>query len=305
MTNFKTILATALLAGFQSATADIHQIPLPMDLPTVVQGSTQFDSSTHLYKYSYTVQNPSSNDRGVWLIMLQLQPGVDVATDINSPSGWSGDYDETKQKLVWGATQVTVPPGHVDTGSELPGDAIIPPGSQLSGFSFKSFSFPGMGLGITQVYAPLPSADDSDELTGLPYESTLPESNGYRLQVPMPIPDSDWSGNRRPAVDNFLAFANVKDKDTYAGSALVVIRLAAAGETVYPSTLKITLNGQDVTGMFQQNSSYKGLAATFTTTNSALKVGTNTLLTAVDGIVPGTADHVATDHDKVSFTFSP
>lgn len=100
-------------------------------------------------------------------------------------------------------------------------------------------------------------------------------------------------------------FANVRDKATFQGQALIVIRLASAGETVDPATLRVLLNSSDVTGKFTWNSQYNGYAATFETGTSPMQVGTNVLRTSVEGILPGTTDRRATDTDRWAFDFAP
>jgi hypothetical protein len=119
----------------------------------------------------------------------------------------------------------------------------------------------------------------------------------------VPIPDLDWSGNRRPAVDGFLVFANVRDKFTYAGSALVVLRLASAGETVDVASLRVEQNGNDVTGMFAWSDQHRGYAATFAWGSSPIQPGPNVLRTSIQGIVPGATGQRATDTDRLTFDF--
>lgn len=198
--------------------------------------------------------------------------------------------------------------GEDPTGNIPPSDYAVPPGASLAGFSFKSFSPPGAGTAITQSYAPLytpQSAEEFEEVERSPEHSTLAEDNGFRLSTTAPIPDLDGSGNRRPAVDGFLVFANVQNRSTYAGSALVVLRLASAGETVDVSSLSVLLNGNDVTGTFTWSDQYNGYAATFAPGSSPILAGTNVLHTSIEGIVPGTTDRRATDTDRLTFDFAP
>lgn len=302
------LLAALLTAGFLpiSALAKIYVYPERLDYPVQVTVQTSYDPATHFYTYTYTVANPSNNPSGVDYVQIHVEPGVDIITDVRSPNDWASNYKEADGKISWGMGDVGkyIPSDYVDDGhSTPPFGPFIQPGHTLNGFSFKSFSPPGSGQGITQTFAQLPTADDAGELDGLPYVSTLAEDNGYRFTTTVPIPDLDYKGNRRPTIDGFLVFANLKDKDAFQGSALIVIRFAAGGEKVLTDTFHATLNGDDITKLFVYNQQYQGLAFMLTPDNSPLKAGTNVLLTSVKGSIPGIIDKVTTDTDRVTFTF--
>jgi hypothetical protein len=208
---------------------------------------------------------------------------------------------------MWAAVGFTNPEAEETSGNIPPSDYAVAPGRSLSGFSFDSFSPPGSGTAISQAYAPLytPQSDDEFEaVENTPNLSTLPEDNGYQLATVVPVPDSDWNGNRRPSVDGFLVFANARDKAIFQGSVLVVLRLAVGGEVVTPSSMRVLLNSVDVTSNFVWSPEYNGYAATFVPTSTPLRIGNNVLRTSIDGIVPGSADHIATDTDRLSFTFA-
>lgn len=185
---YSIVPATAALFLSLAASATIHQQPLPRDYPTRVAASVRIDKSTGRCAYSYAITNPPSNPRGVESLTLQFQPHTAAPADIRSPRGWTAIYLADKHRLSWAATEVSVPRHYVDDGNTLAGDYVIAPGATLAGFSFTSSDPPGPGLGITQVYAPLPSADDDDELDGLPFASTVAEDNGFRLRLTMPVP---------------------------------------------------------------------------------------------------------------------
>lgn len=276
--------------------------------PSSLTDTNQFDSATHLHTYSYTLGNPGGNTAPIDTLVVKLEPGVDVVTDVRSPPGWRAFYSAEQGTVMWAATGYLDPEAEDPTGNVPPSDYAVAPGSSLAGFSFKSFGPPGSGLAITQSYAPLYTPQSDEEFEALETnktQSTLPEDNGFRMTTIVPVPDADWSGNRRPSVDGFLVFANVQDKATYAGSALVVFRLGSTGETVDATTLHVLLNGSDVTSMFNWSDQYNGYAATFSVGSSPILTGTNVLRTSVDGVVPGTADRRATDTDRISFNFTP
>lgn len=276
--------------------------------PSVLSSSYEFDTATHLYTYHYVLSNPVDNTAPLDTLVIKFEPGVDVITDFQSPPGWTVFDSLDQERVMWGATGFLDPEADDPSGNIPPSDYAVPPGGSLAGFSFKSFSPPGTGVAITQSYAPLyalQSPEDFEEADKGGEHSTLPEENGFRLSTTVPIPDLDWSGNRRPAVDGFLVFANVQDKSTYTGSALVVLRLAGAGETVDVASLRVELNGNDVTGMFAWSDQYKGYAATFALGSSPIQPGPNVLRTSIEGIVPGTTDRRATDTDRLTFDFVP
>lgn len=301
------VLGSALLqAG--SANGDIHHLPERLDLPVNVTSAVAYDSAKHLYTYTYTVANPAANPRPIEYFSILFQPGVDVITEVVSPTDWTSHYSEADGLVRWAGTEITnyIPADYVDDGHSIaPYGPWIQPGGSMTGFSFKSFSPPGTGTGISQNFAPLPWADDAGELEGLPYSSSLPEDNGFRFQTTTPIPDADWSGNRRPTVDGFLVFANAQPQTTYTGYVLIVVRFAAGGENVNTDSFRATLNSFDVTGQFAYSAAYKGYAATFLLGGgSPLSVGNNVLLTTVQGTIPGVIDKPTKDTDRLAFKFS-
>jgi len=269
--------------------------------------ANQIDSSTHLQTYSYTLENPVGNVAVLDTLVIKLDPGVDVITDIKSPPGWRAFYSNEQGAVMWAAIGFRDPQADDPAGNVSPSDYAISAGASLAGFSFKSFSPPGADLAITQSFAPLYTATNEDELESLETDkslSTLPEDNGYQIATVVPVPDADWTGNRRPAVDGFLVFANVRGKAEFKGSALVVFRLGSAGEIVDASTLRVLLNGTDVTSMFVWSSQYNGYTATFMPGDAPIQNGSNILRTSVVGIIPGT-DRSATDTDRLAFEFAP
>jgi hypothetical protein len=276
--------------------------------PSQLSVTHSFASSTHLYTYRYTLTNPAGSAAPLDTLVVKLEPGVDVVTNFRAPPGWRAFHAPEKGTVMWAATGFLDPNAETTDGDIPPSDYAIAPGQSLAGFSFDSFGPPGVGVAISQSYAPLLMPQSDAEFEALETDlgtSTLPDDNGYRLATTVPVPDADWSGNRRPSVDGFLVFANVQDKATFQGAALIVFRLAGAGESVDAASRKAYLNGSDVTADFVWSSQYNGYAATFAMGASPLKAGTNVLRTSVDGIVPGTTDRLATDTDRVTFELLP
>lgn len=276
--------------------------------PSLLADSQTYASATHFHSYHYTLTNPAGSAAPLDTLVIKLEPGVDVVTNFRAPPGWRAFYAAEKGTVMWAATGYVDPEAESPDGNVPPSDYAIAPGNSLSGFSFDSFSPPGAGVAISQSYAPLHQPQSEEELEAAeanPELSTLPDDNGYRLATTVPVPDADWSGNRRPSVDGFLVFANLSDKSTFQGAALIVVRLGSAGEAVTPASLKAYLNGVDVTGSFAWRAEYNGYAAEFRQGSSPLQLGSNVLRTSVDGIVPGTTDRTATDTDRVTFDLVP
>ena len=307
MNHFKLIAARGVLACL-AAVAATTCLAGNRAQPSLLADRQSYASATHLHTYHYTLTNPAGSAAALDTLVIKLEPGVDVVTNFRAPHGWRAFYSSEKGTVMWAATGYIDPDAETPDGDIPPSDYALAPGGSLAGFSFDSFSPPGAGAAITQNYAPLymlQGDEDYEALESNPEFSRLPEDNGYRLATVVPVPDIDWSGNRRPSVDGFLVFANVQDKASFQGSALIVFRLASAGETVHAATLKAYLNGADVTANFGWSDVYKGYAAAFALGASPLKAGTNVLRTSVDGIVPGTTDRIATDTDRVTFELLP
>jgi hypothetical protein len=295
------VFVLGMLATFSSIAGDRTQ-------PSLIADANRYSPATHLYTYSYTLTNPAGSAAPLDTLVIKIEPGVDVVTNFRAPPGWRAFHAPEKGTVMWAATGFTNPQAEDPSGSVPPSDYAIGPGATLSGFSFDSFSPPGAGMAISQSYAPIHSPKTDEEFEALETDrnlSTLPEDNGYRLATVVPVPDADWTGNRRPSVDGFLVFANVDDKTTFQGEALFVFRLASAGERVDTKTLRVLLNSSDVTTKFVWSDVFHGYAATFSAGSSPLKTGTNVLRTSVEGIVPGTTDRVATDTDRLTFDFTP
>jgi hypothetical protein len=300
-------IAALLISGtFVMARAQVYVAPERMDHPTEVSTDVSFDLATHLYRYTYTVSNLHENPRGVDAFWVQLDPGVRLIGAVDNPPHWRSEFSDQRSMVLWWASdsELFIPSDYVGDGHTIPPfGPFVQPGESLSGFSFRSFSPPVQGVGYTQTFRPLPWAEDADDLEGLPFLSDDPEENGFEVAIQVPSVDNDFFGNRRPAVDGFLVFANVKNKDSYRGSALIVVRFAAGGEQVDTGTFRATLNRQDVTAQFAFSPLYGGWAATFYPDASPLEEGTNVLLTSVSGVVPG-ADRPALDTDRLTFIFS-
>jgi hypothetical protein len=74
-----TFLASVLaLMSFNCAAGNRAQ-------PAMVSSSHQFDSATQLYTYSYAVTNPAGSEAPIDTLVVKLEPGVDVITNLRAP----------------------------------------------------------------------------------------------------------------------------------------------------------------------------------------------------------------------------
>ncbi len=302
------LLAMASVFSPTDVRAEIHIAPQRMDHPTLVTSGVVRDPASHVYTYSYSIFNEPENPSGIDRFWLKLQPEARLVGGVASPKHWSGSYIDFRAMIIWAGTDIRpfIPEGYVHDGHSLsPYGPFIQPGESMDGFAIQSFGAPVAGIGYTQTRRPLPWADDADELEDLPFASDQPEDNGFQVEVQVPGFEPGFVGNRRPAVDGFLVFVNLVEKDSYQGAALVVIRFGAGGEQVDTGSFRASLNREDVTGRFAFDATYGGWAAWFRPGESPLRVGSNVLLTSVEGTVPGTFDRVARDTDRVNFSFEP
>lgn len=85
----------------------------------------------------------------------------------------------------------------------------------------------------------------------------------------------------------------------------IAIKLSANGETVFRETLRIELNGTDVTSAFLPGpADGADLVAVFRSGASPLEVGRNVLVSSIEGLVPG-RDRRAVDTDRIVFEVRP
>ena len=112
-----------------------------------------------------------------------------------------------------------------------------------------------------QGYAPVPYLpDDFGEDTNLPDDTTNAQRSTSVGPTRYTIVLSD--GNRRPAVDGFLAFMNVQTSGSVLRDpAVLALKFAINGETVARETFHATLNGADVTSHADGRLVVEGLEA--------------------------------------------
>lgn len=263
-----------------------------------VQVDVSFDSASGLYTYAYTIASGSGSSQNIWFFALKFD-GTVVSS--SSPEGWTFGQHSDRPIVSWAATEVGEVPSDIeDDGNVLPSPFAIPPGGTLSGFRIQSPEPPGSVTFYAQGETKIPTlTETNEELEDLDF--TEDSVSGSTLG-PMPVDDSQFfAGGRRPAVDTFLVFLNIRDDDVRSAPVAIVVKFGINGEAVDTNTFTATLNRVDVTAAFLPNGRPGELVALLDVDDSPLVVGRNVLLTSVQGTVPETT-RKATDVDRLLFT---
>ena len=258
----------------------------------------QFDASTGLYTYSYQLTSGPGSELDVKTFAVETNAEI---LDAQAHAGWNLGPVADTPIFDFSAVQVEpLAPDYVDTGNIPPPLFSIKPNETLGGFSFQSPEGPTTVLFYAQGYAPVPQADDEDDFEGI--DIPIFTENSFIGSTIGPGRDDGviFAGGRRPAVDGFLGFVGVNDRDTLSLPVVLSLRFAVNGETVDTSTFTAQLNRVDVTGSFQPTGNVDERIAIFDLADSPIVVGRNVLVTSVDGIVPGTT-RTASDGDAFTF----
>lgn len=271
------------------------------------------DPSTHVYTYSYTVTNDPSSQQSVDNFAFDIDESTPVL-EASAPTGWShGRYTHqnvfefSSTQGITDADRVALPGG----GYEVKSPYDIRPGASLCCFVLKTFSPPIQGNAYLQGYAPLPQTSGADEyepdFTALGLASGDLADNSFIVLVDVPkVPLYD--GNRRPAIDGFVAPINIQsaNKDEFVAPVTLYLGFAINGETIAIGTFKALLNGVDITQQFVDDSDdgYSKHVTLSLGGSGPLQPGSNTLMLSVEGIVPGSTDRYAVDTDRIVFSVS-
>lgn len=301
-TNLLLVSAAPLLISSSLVYAEVKIPPKPGNLLSAsVSVEVSQDPATHLYKYSYTVTNLDSSVQDGWLFWVEVAPETSVV-NITAPQGWSAALHGSLPMVTWAATQVNEIPADYDGVSTIPSPYNIKPGQIVAGFSFESVSSPADAKFYVQGFTDIPVVDDIDDLYEAGYQPKPVTENSYNGITTSAIVTDIYLGNRRPSVDGFLGFLNLKNDDVFGVPSTIIIKLAVNGETVDATTFNAVLNGVDVTHLFQVDSMYGGdRYAVFSPDNSPIKAGKNVLVTSVEGVVPD-SNRRAADVDRMTFT---
>ena len=143
---------------------------------------------------------------------------------------------------------------------------------------------------------------DFDELIEAGYSlNDMSPFAAFNAPVTSAMVSDIYSGNRRPAVDGFLGFLNIKNNSIVEKPMTVIGKFGINGELVEIPTFSAKLNGEDVTHLFLEDKLYGGdIVAVFEETNSPIRAGKNVLITSIDGYVPDTT-RTASDVDRITF----
>ncbi len=193
--------------------------------------------------------------------------------------GWSGGTWSNGSVVDFAATEIVPLPPDVAWDGSFPDVAYkIKRGQTLKGFSFQSVDPPDVINFYAQGFTQLPEATEESE-PGELAPSPLDPSQSFRGRTKGPkYSDQLFLGNRRGAVDGFLAFRNIANRDTKPAPVQVDIEFGINGETVDQNTFKAYLNSQDITAQFIQSTDPNKRRAVFQP-NQLNIGGRNTLLT--------------------------
>lgn len=296
----KILIAACLLFSFSSVYG-IVEIPNQVDVQ--LKADVTYDPGTGLYTYTYTATSTIASIQEVSDIYITLNGSS--AINIKSPQGWNADVTLDGDTLIWCACEeygIIAPPGYVDDGNVVPSIYQIKPGKNLTGFSFQSPDPPDLGIFYAEGFARIP-VEGVDFPAGQDPDVPTWPNDLFKGQTKVPkYTEKLFLGGRRGAVDGFLVFKNIANRDTKIAPVQVDIEFGFNGETVDQSTFNAYLNSQDVTAQFKSTGP-KTMRAVFQP--SQLNIGgRNTLLTTVQGILPSNG-RAAGDVDRVTFTVQP
>ena len=122
--------------------------------PTITS-KVDFDVSTKLYHYQYTVSNDAKAVQSIVKIILNLDATNEIVSYENPDSAWRGR--KFRNNYVWWTTVISKPQyGYIPN--------MIDPGKTLSGFGFKSPHPPGTVEFYVVGRGELPKVKDDGEI---------------------------------------------------------------------------------------------------------------------------------------------
>ena len=290
------IAANVICAGFAHS-----QALLPSDINATISGTTTFDNNSGLYTYNYSITNYGGSPKVADEFHIPLR-GASIL-NITAPAGWEGTVNRAGTMMGWCACKeegFVPPPGFIDDGRGIPSKFSVAPGATLSGFAFQSPYPPSPGTYYIGGWVPVPVEGIDFPVGQEPVIPDFPLNMKTGVLTGPLKSDSIYLGGRRPAVDGFLVFANLKSGEAYPRPVIVDIIFSQNGETVTQSTFRATLNGSDVTSKFNVIDFNRRRAVFDVGVGSPLIIGKNILSTSVQGTVPG-SNKKATDVDKATF----
>lgn len=295
--------------SLRAQVGDISDVNYPGWIPSdrvapEIDLAATFDTTTQRWTYDLTLGNGA--DATQEILEFQLQFAVPAAGPLtsSSPSGWR-QMMFSAQGAIPGARFRANQSAPATENPPPPAAAQIPPNDSLSGFTMESEYPPGYARAYVQGYAGFREAEDLgyDDYT-VPHDTT--NSQRRWTLAPTLYPEVLTTGDETEPTDGFLGFMSLRATcSVMLDPAPVALELPVNGETVFPETLLVTLNGVDVTDRFHPGTADGAdLVAVFRLGSSPLQEGTNVLLTNVQGVIPGTSQ-TGTDTDAIEFTVDP
>lgn len=264
----------------------------------VITPSVTYDTASGLWKYRYRV----SNDRAAKQDILVF--GVNfIATDnrtglsLEAPPRWWGLFRTTTVPTPLSGVyfMAEVPESATSPNGPTPGQ--IKPGASLDGFEITSPYPPGLVKTWLRGFAGLPMLS----------EKSSPDEHAPSVRVPHDTTDAQrgWTiGPKRytniageaKGVDRLLQFMNLRNGTVHPAPVPIALSLDSSSKR---GTLKIILNETDVTSRFYPGpADGASLVGVFDIDEAPLRVGSNRLVTSVDGDIAGST---RTDRDVLEF----
>lgn len=264
------------------------------------------DPRTHAYKYSYELRNDSASIQSIDDFVIPLGPRTKVF-DIKTMEGWEhlrytwADYYSFS--AVSGITAEDVE--YLQNGAFFINSKFdVEPGNTICCFSFWTLTPPQDTEVFLRGAIPQPQAESEEDEFNLSYDTSL-ENDSFKFLTKAPI-QQEYDGNRRPAVDGFVAAININtsNRDEFTTPATIFVDFSLNDENVDELSFVAVLNGVDVTNLFlEQPENISDIYSIFDLNTSPIQVGKNVLKISVDGVVPDSKnDQYAKDTDSYTFT---
>lgn len=301
--------AAALVSLFPVLAAgqvgDISNVNYPGWIPAdraapLVFWWVDYNQQSQLYTYYYTLNNRTTAEQPIRTFDLNFNAAV---TSKSAPSGWRC-LGHLGTNCFARLPDIEPEPGGSPNG---PAAAQIPPGDTLAGFVITSAYPPGYARTYVKGFAPTPYPPA--------WADTVPEfivpddrTDSQRGWLPGPfkwervITPGGGSGESAP-VDNFVGFMSVDTAGTALETpAIIALKFALGGETVDRASLRVILNGVNVTQDFTPGpADGADLVGVFPHWHSPATVeAPNVLVVTVEGTDPATGQRV-TDTDRAVF----
>lgn len=139
------------------------EFELPNKVDVALVPNVTYSSNDSCFIYEYTAVSSNSSVQEVCNLFF---PTTELCSNVESPSGWSGDFAQKVHRtwpeskmVIWFASWANDDPrGRIipNHGNIEPSPNQIKPGQSLNGFSFKSQSCPGIVSFYAEGFTKLP-----------------------------------------------------------------------------------------------------------------------------------------------------